>query len=809
MTVTLRDVHCNTMANPRPSIIRIFHFVHIFMLILGSGIPYSLENEFVGNYSNSFLSHVPRLLSSKTTVLDLSLNNITGLQIKDFKSLPKLRVLKLSHNEIQYLDISVFKFNQNLEYLDLSHNKLWKISCHPLMNLTYLDLSFNEFEALPICEEFANMSQLDFLGLSATRIQKSDLLPICHLNLSHILLDLQRFHEKKEKLESLPVLSTKILQIIFPPNRAFSVQLDMSVNNVRELGLTNINLDDDKCSIFIDFLSKVMNNLRFLNLTLHNVEITWKCFVGILQFLWHKPLEYLFIYNLTLVEKINEEPFIYYETSLKGLKIELLTNKVYLFLQTYLYQIFSEMNIKMLTMSDTALLYMLCPSKPSPFQYLDFTNNLFTDNIFQGCRNLSLLQTLILQKNKLKHLSNIVHMTETMMSLKHLDLSQNSISYNADNSNCHWAESLLVLNLSSNELTDSVFRCLPPSITVLDLHRNKIRSIPKEMSSLETLQELNIAFNSLSDLPGCDTFSSLSRLVIRYNSVSRPSAHFFNSCQNIKSLHAGDNPFLCTCELREFSKNMATLSKRVVSGWPSSYKCAFPDSYKGTQLKDFHLSPLSCNLVLLIITISITGLVLMIVTIFLCIHFDLPWYLRMIFQWTQTRRRTRNISIDKLERTFQFHAFISYSELDSGWVKYELLPKLEDEDIRICLHERNFVPGKSIVENIINCIEKSHKSIFILSPNFIQSEWCHYELYFAHHKLFHEGSDNLILILLEPISQYTIPAKYHKLKALMAQRTYLEWPTEKSKQVLFWANIRAAFNMKLALVEEDNDTEIR
>jgi hypothetical protein len=243
----------------------------------------------------------------------------------------------------------------------------------------------------------------------------------------------------------------------------------------------------------------------------------------------------------------------------------------------------------------------------------------------------------------------------------------------------------------------------------------------------------------------------------------------------------------------------------VVEGWPGSYKCEYPESYKGTPLKDFHMSPLSCNTALLIVTIGATMLALTAIVTFLCIYFDLPWYLRMVCQWTQTRHRARNVPLEKLQGSLQYHAFISYSEHDSAWVKSELVPCLEKENIRICLHERNFVPGKSIVENIINCIEKSYKSIFVLSPNFVQSEWCHYELYFAHHNLFHEGSNNLILILLEPIPQNSIPSKYHKLKALMTQRTYLEWPTEKNKRGLFWANIRAAFNMKLILDVENND----
>nr|XP_020641886.1 toll-like receptor 6 isoform X3 [Pogona vitticeps] len=151
------------------------------------------------------------------------------------------------------------------------------------------------------------------------------------------------------------------------------------------------------------------------------------------------------------------------------------------------------------------------------------------------------------------------------------------------------------------------------------------------------------------------------------------------------------------------------------------------------------------------------------------------------------------------------HPLSSLSEHDSDWVKNVLIPNLEKEDgsIRICQHKRNFVAGKSIVENIIDCIEKSYKTIFVLSPNFVQSEWCHYELYFAHHKVFSEDHDSLILVLLESIPAYIVPARYHKLKALMAKRTYLEWPKERSKHGLFWANLRAAIQIKISNESEE------
>ncbi|XP_023973617.1 toll-like receptor 1 [Physeter macrocephalus] len=776
----------------------IFHFAVIFILILEIRTQLSDESEFLVDRSKTGLTHVPKDLSLNTTILDISQNYISELQTSDIISLSKLKILIISHNRIQYLDMSVFKFNQELEYLDLSHNKLEKISCHPILNLKHLDLSFNAFDTLPICQELGNMSQLEFLGLSATQLQKSSMLPIAYLHISKVLLVLGDTYGEKEDPESLRDLNTQSLHIVFPTRNEFHFILDVSVSTAISLELSNIKcvLDDNGCS-FQNVLSKLQKNSRLSNLTLNNIETTWNSFIMILQLVWHTNIKYFSISNVKLHGRVDFRDFDYSGTSLKALSIHQVANDVFSLPQGYIYKILSNMNIQHLTVSAAHMVHMVCPSQISPLLYLNFSNNLLTDTVFENCANLTNLKTLSLQMNQLKELANIVHMTKEMKSLQQLDVSRNSLKYDESEGNCPWTRGLLSLNMSSNILTDSVFRCLPPRVKVLDLHNNRIRSIPKDVTSLETLQELNVASNSLAHLPGCGTFSSLSILIIDYNSVSNPSADFFQSCQKIRSLKAGNNPFQCTCELRDFIQSVGQVSSEVVEDWPDSYKCDYPESYKGTPLKDFRVSQLSCNTALLIVTIGVPGLVLAVTVTVLCIYLDLPWYLRMVLQWTQTRRRARNVPLGELQRALQFHAFISYSGHDSAWVKNELIPNLEKEDIRICLHERNFVPGKSIVENIINCIEKSYKSIFVLSPNFVHSEWCHYELYFAHHNLFNEETNNLILILLDPIPKYSIPSSYHKLKALMAQRTYLEWPKEKSKHGLFWANLRASINIKL------------
>uniref|UniRef100_A0A8C0HJB7 TIR domain-containing protein n=1 Tax=Chelonoidis abingdonii TaxID=106734 RepID=A0A8C0HJB7_CHEAB len=632
----------------------IFLFACIFTFTLWNNIQLSMENEFTAHYSSSFLACVPKSQSRHTTVLDLSQKNISELHISDFSSLPELQVLNLSHNLIRELFFSVFKFNEKLECLDLSHNNLWNMCCQTLAGLKHLDLSFNKFKTLPICQEFGNMLNLEYLGLNATMIRKSDFRGIIHLQLHTVFLTLEDLSHYESK--SLIVLNTKNLHIVFPINKNFKLVL------------------------------------------FNNLDLSWSILVQIFMIVWSTPVEYFTVKKLTFrgsVQSTTNTDFsllsywaqsVYSGSSMKALILDHIRTKVFSFRQDILYKTFSDMNIENLTISDAYMPHILCHSSTSLFQYLDFSYNALTEEVFKNCDTLTHLKMLILQRNQLENLSKESSMMSKMKSLKHLDISRNFLYYDENENHCHWVGTLAKLNLSSNKLTINV--------QILDLQNNQIRTVPKDITELKALKELNIAFNRLTELPGC---------TVKISENSEEDTIHSNVLVNYELLLI----------LKKKSHG------RLV-GWPESYVREYPDGLKGTQLKDFQLSELSCNTTLLLVIAPVVTVVVVAVTSFLCIYFDI-----------------------------------------------------------MCLHERNFIPGKSIVENIINCIEKSYKSIFVLSPNFVQSEWCHYELYFAHHKLFSESSNSLILILLEPVPLYLIPARYHKLKALMAKRTYLEWPKEK------------------------------
>ncbi|XP_038042270.2 uncharacterized protein [Anas platyrhynchos] len=71
------------------------------------------------------------------------------------------------------------------------------------------------------------------------------------------------------------------------------------------------------------------------------------------------------------------------------------------------------------------------------------------------------------------------------------------------------------------------------------------------------------------------------------------------------------------------------------------------------------------------------------------------------------------------------HIFVSYSNTDSAWSR-NFIQSLETmiPNLKACYHERDFIPGKTIIENMVESIQGSQKIVLVLSPDFVQSRWC-------------------------------------------------------------------------------------
>ncbi|XP_053685761.1 uncharacterized protein LOC128735295 [Sabethes cyaneus] len=159
---------------------------------------------------------------------------------------------------------------------------------------------------------------------------------------------------------------------------------------------------------------------------------------------------------------------------------------------------------------------------------------------------------------------------------------------------------------------------------------------------------------------------------------------------------------------------------------------------------------------------------------YFCIIVRNATILSMMAHKAESKRRRESESSPN--GCFAYDVFVSYSEQDRQWVLEELLPNLEQtEDINVCLHERDFKVGISILENIIYCIDNSRALLLIMSESFLLSQWCQFEMHLAQHRLLETRREQLILVLLEDIPRVKRSKTLHYL---MKTKTYIIWPKE-------------------------------
>ena len=70
-----------------------------------------------------------------------------------------------------------------------------------------------------------------------------------------------------------------------------------------------------------------------------------------------------------------------------------------------------------------------------------------------------------------------------------------------------------------------------------------------------------------------------------------------------------------------------------------------------------------------------------------------------------------------------YDVFISYAHGDKELAK-ELLEFLENNGCKVCYHQRDFMPGEPIYENILEAIYTSKRVLCLVTPSFLQSDYC-------------------------------------------------------------------------------------
>nr|XP_033780654.1 toll-like receptor 2 [Geotrypetes seraphini]XP_033780656.1 toll-like receptor 2 [Geotrypetes seraphini] len=758
-------------------------------------------NRKMAGCSGKGLRQVPEGLPPPLERLDLSYNRLQQVTGKDFSTLSNLQVLNLGFNNISVIEDNTFIFNVLLEELSIFNNSLSEIpilALRPLRNLKKLDMSNNLYNYSTLDKDFHTFHGLKDLSMGGPMIRvvyQNDFLPLKYIPLQRFALKTTSSLAHYEA-GALTVLNTSALwfDIALDTNAKALLEIlrDLRNKSLAYLRFRNLfeftyytdsldlfsGLADINVRTLVFFRGKFNENL--LRLALSNVQ--------------KSPITNLALISIDFARSLN--------SSISSISINSLTlnNLILMDISNpdvlrfdWTFTWFSQ--VTNLSITNVNFNFVPCDAwdEMKNVVLLNVSNNrLKENNIFNpACLYQNIvpkMEMFIASNNQLISLKAVALLTTSWPKLTYVNLGYNSLG--ALNESCVWNPSITTFILHHNFVNTNVFKCLPTSLEYLDMSNSQLDRLDMEyFSQTQNLRELWLSSNKIKFIPSNWKSLNLQVLAVDGNSFGVISTNSFDNMPELTMLQAGNNPYHCTCDLNSFIKKTLQNGQPRLLDWPEDYTCYHPQALLDTRVELFSPGQLECDISLVVaISVSVTA-ALVILCMLLCWKFDIPWYLKATCQIVQAKYRSRQ---DTSTRTYTYHAFVSYSHSDADWVRGELLYRLENSSppYSICIHERDFLPGKWIIDNIIENIEMSQKVILVLSRNFVNSEWCNYELYFAHQRAIGHAFEDVILVVKETISLDSLPSKFCRLRKMLSNKTYLEWPAEPNRQPFFWMQLK-------------------
>ncbi|XP_077525016.1 toll-like receptor 1 [Amblyomma americanum] len=462
--------------------------------------------------------------------------------------------------------------------------------------------------------------------------------------------------------------------------------------------------------------------------------------------------------------------------------------------------IFSLKRLDTLDMSDTnvprGIEFQYCPGncqQNSSVQRLIMSGtnlNSLPNRAFCG---FPLLKTLELENCHITRLSGSPF--QCLENLQNLSMAGNKIRTFGEE-NVKGLKKLVFLNLNKNRIVHfegpQVFSTLI-SLTRLIITQNEIKELGLGAVEYAPIEELNLAYNKISKWkpPLFARMAKLRTLLLEYNELSAISDDMLHDINHVSYVNLSWNPWNCSrCQL----KNLRSVLQKHPPLCINCFVCKQPEEHEGSLVHEVPSNEDDCVPPNPYIVYGVPALLsIMVASVLGYAVYRNRWYCMYALLYLKVAIKAYRRQTDA--GRFLWDGFISYHTSDTEWVRDVLLPKLESAPMafRLCVAERDFIPGLPITENICRAIAQSRVSLFVLSREFCRSHWCMFELSMAQHRLFEKDRlDGMVFIKKNDVEESEMSSA---LACLIKSRTYVQLPPDGSNEALnnlFWLQVQAA-----------------
>ncbi|XP_049312695.1 protein toll-like [Bactrocera dorsalis] len=364
--------------------------------------------------------------------------------------------------------------------------------------------------------------------------------------------------------------------------------------------------------------------------------------------------------------------------------------------------------------------------------------------------------------------------------------------------NCYAQSEFLYINCKGAQHIEQLPR--PEQVglnsSVLDISDNNFIVLPLNTTfGYSNVSQLNASYNKITNISLTQLPTNLTVLDLRNNRLKSLNNEFLriylNDSRKLQFLYLSENLWFCDCSTQQLLYTIRTHRTRIPDA--DSLLCYNHQSFTLLTANLTELCPTPVNVKyyenvnVTVISVALT------IIIFLCIIALFYKYKLEVKVWLYSHNILRFwIHECELDKHKRFDAFISYAHQDADFVNHTLLPQLEqcEPPFRVCTHERNWLAGAYIPEQIIESVEQSRRTIIVLSQHFLESDWARMEFRTAHQCSLNEGRARIIMIKYGEISDSELLDR--ELKAYLDMNTYLDWQDDR-----FWDKLRYAMPHKL------------